>query len=54
MSDFLEKLPINWPMIANPYNWIVIFLMISIVGVGATWIMDARNPKPATDETKDS
>lgn len=29
---------VNWSLLANPYNWIVIFLMLAIVGIGVTSI----------------
>lgn len=29
-----EKLPINWGLIKNPLNWIIIILMVLIAGIG--------------------
>lgn len=26
---------INWRLLANPYNWLVVFLMLAIFGIGA-------------------
>lgn len=31
--DFLKKLPINWPLMANPVNWIIIWLMLALASV---------------------
>ncbi len=28
------QLPLNLPMMANPYNWIILILMVTIAGMG--------------------
>jgi len=30
----LDKIPINWNLISNPVNWVIVILMISIAGLG--------------------
>lgn len=30
---------INWPLISNPLNWVVVFLMVAIAAIGLTIIM---------------
>lgn len=29
----LDRLPINWALIGNPYNWIIVVLMVAIGGL---------------------
>jgi hypothetical protein len=48
MNEFLKKLPINWELIGNPANWLVVFLMIAIAGVGLAVIVPF-NPDTTTD-----
>lgn len=36
-----DKLPINWGLIKNPLNWIIIILMVAIAGMGAKLILSA-------------
>lgn len=32
MSDIAQNLPINWGLVKNPLNWIIIILMVLIAG----------------------
>lgn len=32
--DIADKVPINWGLIRNPVNWIIILLMIFLFGLG--------------------
>ena len=29
----MERIPLNWSLLANPWNWVVILLMVYIVGL---------------------
>lgn len=33
VADFI---PINWGLVKNPYNWIIVLLMVFIAAVGLT------------------
>lgn len=33
MGEILSKLPINWGLIKNPLNWVIIVLMLLIAGI---------------------
>lgn len=33
--DWAQKLPINWGLISNPFNWAIILLMVLIAGFAA-------------------
>lgn len=35
---------INWPLISNPANWLVVFLMLAIASIGITVIHASLNP----------
>lgn len=43
MGDLLNKLPVNWPLIKNPINWIIIVLMITIAGFGFHFLTKGMN-----------
>lgn len=32
LGSIKDKLPINWNLIANPVNWVVVFLMVALAG----------------------
>lgn len=34
---------INWGLISNPANWLVVFLMLAIAALGLTAILGALN-----------
>jgi len=40
-------LPLNWPLLGNPVNWIVVFLMVAIAGAGLALIIQ---PTAQTEE----
>lgn len=35
------SLPINWDIIGNPVNWVVLFLMVAIAFIGAGYIVSS-------------
>lgn len=39
MFDKIKSVvPVNWDLMANPVNWIIIFLMVAIAGYGLAFI----------------
>lgn len=39
MIDKLKgAIPLNWELMSNPINWIIIFLMVAIAGYGLAFI----------------
>lgn len=42
-------LPFNWPLLANPVNWVIVFLMIAIAGLALKFIMSPNN-SPVTED----
>lgn len=43
----MKYIPINWALISNPYNWVVIILMVAIAGYGVAILF---NPSPLEDK----
>lgn len=41
IKSVLNALPINWTLIKNPVNWIIVFLMVAIAGAGIAVIFSA-------------
>lgn len=43
----LEKvkglIPLNWELVGNPVNWIIVFLMLALAGVGLALIARSTN-----------
>lgn len=39
----MDYVPLNLELMSNPYNWVVVFLMVSIAGVGVHWIAQSTN-----------
>lgn len=50
LGALAAKFPINWQLIKNPANWIVVFLMIAIAGAGLAVIFNATSA-PKGDES---
>jgi hypothetical protein len=34
----MERIPINWALISNPVNWVIVLLMAYIAGLGLALI----------------
>jgi len=43
MEKIKGLIPVNWELLANPVNWIIVFLMLALAGVGLALI--ARSTK---------
>lgn len=39
MEKIVSYIPVNWELAKNPVNWIIVFLMIALAGVGIALIM---------------
>lgn len=39
MEKFLSYLPLNYGLLKNPVNWVIVFLMIAIAGVALALIL---------------
>jgi hypothetical protein len=44
----LDKLPINWPLISHPVNWLTIFVMIILGGFAVELVLHYFNGGPPT------
>jgi hypothetical protein len=41
-----EKIPLNFELIGNPVNWVIVFLMIAIAGLAVNLIFsEGATPK---------
>lgn len=53
LPPMLEKIknliPVNWALLSNPMNWIIVFLMVAIAGAGIAVIITSQNA-PQTEE----
>lgn len=47
--DWTDKIPINWGLIKNPLNWIIVLLMVLIAGVAFDTVARALNVGPSQD-----
>jgi len=41
----IEKIPVNFAILSNPWNWIIVLLMVYIAGLALALIFH-RNPLP--------
>lgn len=48
MEKIVSYIPLNWELLKNPINWVMVFLMIAIAGVGLTLIMQQFSTSNAT------
>lgn len=39
MEKIVSYIPLNWELLRNPVNWVFVFLMIALAGVGLALIM---------------
>lgn len=39
----MEFIPLNFDLLKNPLNWVVMFLMVAIAGIGASYIASHVN-----------
>lgn len=46
----MKFIPINWELIRNPYNWLVIGLMVAILGLGLHLVFSSAS-LPTSDGT---
>lgn len=49
MEKLKSILPLNFELIGNPVNWVIVILMLAIAGLGFAYIVQ----KTATVETKE-
>lgn len=47
LDKIKNAIPLNWPLLANPVNWVIVFLMIAIAGLALHFIL---SPSPASNE----
>lgn len=48
MMEYLKKLPLNFVLLSNPINWVIVFLMVAIAGVSLALIFSGKNVNPST------
>lgn len=51
MTDIRKFIPVNFDLLGNPVNWIIVFLMIAIAGVGLALVIQHSTPS-ANEETE--
>lgn len=44
MDAVKNAIPLNWELIANPINWVIVVLMIVIAGAALTVIFPSAAP----------
>lgn len=49
MEKIISYIPLNWELMKNPYNWVIIALMIALAGVGLLLIMKSTAANEASD-----
>lgn len=45
MDKFKSYIPLNFDLMSNPINWIIIALMVILAGVAASYIFTAASPE---------
>lgn len=43
MDKIKGLIPLNWELLGNPVNWIIVFLMLALAGVGLALIARSTN-----------
>lgn len=38
---FKDYIPVNWALIGNPYNWVVVTLMVMVAGLALSLLFPA-------------
>jgi hypothetical protein len=41
---------LNWKLIKNPLNWLIIILMLVLAGIGGHLLLSYFNHEPVTDD----
>jgi predicted membrane channel-forming protein YqfA (hemolysin III family) len=49
LAKLKNLIPVNWALLQNPANWIIVFLMVAIAGAGIAVIMSNKDA-PTKDE----
>lgn len=47
METLKSYLPLNFNLLSNPVNWVIVFLMVAIAGVALAAIFSGRNVNPS-------
>lgn len=47
MEKALSYIPLNWDLMKNPANWIIIFLMVALASAGLALIISTISAGPA-------
>lgn len=51
MDKLKSILPLNFAILSNPINWVIVFLMIAIAALGFAYIMQSRGNAVPTNTT---
>lgn len=49
-SKIIEKIPLNWALLSNPVNWVMVWLMVAIGYAGLTLIIASANSPSNEDD----
>ncbi len=50
--DIKEYIPLNFELMKNPLNWIIVFLMIAIAGLGLAFVMQSFSGRNSSENGK--
>jgi hypothetical protein len=45
---------LNWQIIKNPFNWVIVLLMLVIGGIGGAFVLSYVGVEPATSDSQPS
>jgi len=50
--DLKKYIPLNFELMLNPVNWVIVFLMIAIAGVGLAFILQQSTLNSESEVTE--
>lgn len=49
MGKIIDKLPLNWALLSNPVNWVMVWVMVAL-GYAALQLINSQIPQPHKDK----
>lgn len=50
LEQVKNAIPLNWSLLGNPVNWIIVFLMVAFAGAAIAVIVTSKNAPRETAE----
>lgn len=47
MEKIKSLLPLNFALLSNPVNWVIVFLMVTLATIGLALILKTATPNPS-------